>query len=46
MIDSVRVVDLGNGTWVERKARLDERQHAWVYAAMRHLEWLQARLAR
>jgi hypothetical protein len=42
----VRVVDIGGGRYEQRKAALNEVEHAWVFAAKRHLDWLEAHLAR
>jgi hypothetical protein len=46
MTDSVRVVDLGNGNFETRNASLTARENPWVFAAKRHIDWLQAALAR
>jgi hypothetical protein len=37
-------VDLGDGRWEERRARLNEIEHAWIFAAQRHLDWLEGHL--
>jgi hypothetical protein len=39
----VRVVDLGDGRFEQRAAVLDERAHPWIWAAQRHLAWLESR---
>ena len=45
MTDSVRVVDLGNGVFETRTAKLTALENPWIFAAKRHIDWLQAALA-
>jgi hypothetical protein len=44
LTDSVRVVDLGNGSSEERQVTLTELDAPWLFAALRQLEWLKNRL--
>ncbi|MEO7155394.1 MAG: hypothetical protein ABI054_12145 [Planctomycetota bacterium] len=40
----MRVVDIGNGNFEQRKVELTVLEAPWIFAAERHLEWLTAHL--
>ena len=44
LVDSVRVVETGMGTYEERRVVLDEFSAPWLFAAIRQVEWLGTRL--
>jgi hypothetical protein len=41
----VRVVDIGNGNYEERRVHLTAIEEPWILAAKRHLDWLATRLS-
>jgi len=41
----VRVVDLGNGEFEERRVSLTARDAPWIFAAQRHLGWIEMQLS-
>jgi hypothetical protein len=41
----VRVVDLGNGVFEERRVKLTPADAPWIFAAKQHLDWIAMRLS-